>query len=81
MKIADGFGLVLFGHSPLSRIQKAPEETLEVISRNLSEQLNTAIAALAVAIGNQAGALMTCPRLRMGVDLYVLQRTSAIVLP
>lgn len=62
VKIAGGFGPVLFEPSQLSWIQKSPEEALEVISRNLSEaimsdQLNTAIAALAAAIGNQAGAV------------------------
>ena len=62
VKIAGGFGPVLFEPSQLSWIQKSPEEALEVISRNLSEaimsdQLNTAIAALAAAIGNQAAAV------------------------
>ncbi|MFG5778031.1 major capsid protein [Comamonas sp. J-3] len=62
VKIAGGFGPVLFEPSQMSWIQKSPEEALEVISRNLSEaimsdQLNTAIAALAAAIGNQATAV------------------------
>lgn len=61
VKVAGGFGPVLFEPSQLSWIQKSPEEALEVISRNLSEaivadQLNTAILALVGAIGNQAGA-------------------------
>lgn len=61
VKIAGGFGPILWEPSQLSWIQKNPEEALEVISRNLSEaimadQLNTAISALAGAIGNQAGA-------------------------
>ncbi|WP_444756788.1 major capsid protein [Pseudomonas sp. A014] len=58
VKIAGGFGPILWEPSQLSWIQKNPEEALEVISRNLSEaimadQLNTAISALAGAIGNQ----------------------------
>lgn len=58
VKIAGGFGPILWEPSQLSWIQKSPEEALEVISRNLSEaimsdQLNTAISALAAAIGNQ----------------------------
>lgn len=58
VKIAGGFGPILWEPSQLSWIQKNPEEALEVISRNLSEaimsdQLNTAISALAAAIGNQ----------------------------
>ena len=62
VKIAGGFGPVLFEPGQMSWIQKSPEEALEVISRNLSEaimsdQLNTSIAALAAAVGNQAGAV------------------------
>lgn len=61
VKIAGGFGPILWEPGQLSWVQKSPEEALEVISRNLSEaimsdQLNTAIAALVAAIGNQAGA-------------------------
>ncbi|MEG1625113.1 major capsid protein [Pseudomonas sp.] len=61
VKIAGGFGPILWEPSQLSWIQKNPEEALEVISRNLSEaimsdQLNTAISALAGAIGNQPAA-------------------------
>ena len=61
VKIAGGFGPILWEPSQLSWIQKNPEEALEVISRNLSEaimadQLNTAISALAAAIGNQPNA-------------------------
>ncbi|KSJ42379.1 major capsid protein [Pseudomonas aeruginosa] len=62
VKIAGGFGPILWEPSQLSWIQKNPEEALEVISRNLSEaimadQLNTAIAALVAAIGNQPTAV------------------------
>ena len=61
VKIAGGFGPILWEPSQLAWIQKSPEEALEVISRNLSEaimadQLNTAIAALVAAISNQSGA-------------------------
>lgn len=61
VKVAGGFGPILFEPAQLSWIQKSPEEALEVISRNLSEsivadQLNTAIAALVAAISNQASA-------------------------
>lgn len=61
VKIAGGFGPIIWEPSQLSWVQKNPEEALEVISRNLSEaiisdQLNTAIAALVAAISNQAGA-------------------------
>jgi hypothetical protein len=61
VKVAGGFGPILWEPSQLSWIQKNPAEALEVISRNLSEaimadQLNTAIAALVAAISNVAGA-------------------------
>lgn len=59
VKVAGGFGPILWEPSQLAWIQKSPEEALEVISRNLSEaivadQLNTVIAALVAAISNQA---------------------------
>lgn len=61
VKVAGGFGPVLFEPSQLSWIQTAPEEALEAISRNLSaaiiaDQLNTAILAGVAAISNVAGA-------------------------
>lgn len=61
VKVAGGFGPILWEPSQLAWIQKSPEEALEVISRNLSEaivadQLNTVIAALVAAISNQGAA-------------------------
>lgn len=61
VKIAGGFGPVLWEPGQLSWVQKNPQEALEVISRNLAEaivqdQLNTAIAALVAAISNVPGA-------------------------
>lgn len=61
VKVAGGFGPILWEPAQLSWIMKNPEEALEVISRNLSEaimadQLNTAIAALVAAISNQPSA-------------------------
>lgn len=63
VKIAGGFGPISWEPSQLSWIQTRPVEALEVISRNLSEaimadQLNTALAALVGAIGNQPGAVV-----------------------
>ena len=57
VKVAGGFGPILWEPAQLSWITKSPVEALEVISRNLSEailadQLNTAIAALVAAISN-----------------------------
>lgn len=59
VKIAGGFGPILWEPAQLSWIEKAPAEAIEVISRNLAEaivqdQLNTAVAALVAAIGNNA---------------------------
>jgi hypothetical protein len=55
VKVAGGFGPVLWEPSQLAYVQKNPAEAVEVISRNLAEailqdQLNTAIAALVAAI-------------------------------
>lgn len=61
VKIAGGFGPILWEPAQLSWIMKSPTEALEVISRNLAEaiiadQLNTSIAALVAAIGNVTAA-------------------------
>jgi hypothetical protein len=61
VKVAGGFGPILWEPAQLAWIQKSPAEALEVISRNLAEaimadQLNTAVAALVAAISNVAAA-------------------------
>lgn len=55
VKVAGGFGPIIWEPGQLSWVQKSPGEAVEVISRNLAEaimryQLNTAIAALVAAI-------------------------------
>jgi hypothetical protein len=55
VKVAGGFGPILFEPGQLTWINKSPAEAIEVISRNMAEaivqdQLNTAIAALVAAI-------------------------------
>lgn len=55
VKVAGGFGPILWEPGQLTWVQKNPEEALEVISRNMAEalvqrQLNQAIAALVGAI-------------------------------
>jgi hypothetical protein len=57
VKIAGGFGPILWEPAQLTWIAKDPAEAVEVISRNLAEailqdQLNTAIAGLVAAISN-----------------------------
>lgn len=61
VKVAGGFGPIRFEPSQMTWLQKPTTEGIEVASRNfaealLADQLNTAVAALAAAIGNQAAA-------------------------
>lgn len=61
VKVAGGFGPILWEPGQISWIKKSPQEALEVISRNLAEaivkdQLNTAIACAVAAIEPQATA-------------------------
>ena len=82
VKIAGGFGPVLFEPSQMAWIQKNPAEALEVISRNMSEamisdQLNTAIAALVAAISNQADATNDVSA-TAGVDYVAINSAHAL---
>jgi len=61
VKVAGGFGPIRFEPGQLTWLEKPTAEGIEVISRNfaeamLSDQLNTAIAALVAAIENQSAA-------------------------
>lgn len=61
VKIAGGFGPIRYEPGQMTWLQKPTAEGIEVASRNFAEamlrdQLNTAIAALVAAIGNQAAA-------------------------
>lgn len=61
VKVAGGFGPILFEPSQLTWVQKPTAEGIEVISRNLAEammqdMLNTAIAAAVAAIEAQGAA-------------------------
>lgn len=62
VKVAGGFGPILFEPAQLSWITANPIDALEAISANfaealLSDQLNTAISAARAAIGGQASAV------------------------
>jgi hypothetical protein len=62
VKIAGGFGPVLFEPSQLTWLEKSPAEAIEVISRNfaealLADQLNTGIMAAVAAIENNTDAV------------------------
>ena len=59
VKVAGGFGPIRFEPSQLTWLQKPTAEGIEVASRNFAEallqdQLNTAVAALVAAIGNNS---------------------------
>jgi hypothetical protein len=61
VKIAGGFGPILFEPAQMAWIQRSEAEAIAVISSNLAEamvqdQLNTSIKALVSAISNQAAA-------------------------
>jgi len=61
VKVAGGFGPILFEPSQMTWLQRPTTQGIEVASRNfaeamLADQLNTAILALVAAIGNQPGA-------------------------
>lgn len=61
VKVAGGFGPIRFEPSQLTWLSKPTSEGIEVASRNfaealMSDQLNTAIAALVAAISNQTAA-------------------------
>lgn len=61
VKVAGGFGPILFEPSQLTWLRKPTTEGIEVASRNFAEalmadQLNTAVAALVAAISNNANA-------------------------
>lgn len=60
VKVAGGFGPIRFEPAQMTWLNKPTAEGIEVASRNFAEallqdQINTAIAALVAAIGNNAG--------------------------
>lgn len=62
VKVAGGFGPIRYEPSQMTWLQRPTAQGIEVASRNFAEamlrdQLNTAIAALVAAIGNQASAV------------------------
>jgi hypothetical protein len=61
VKVAGGFGPIIFEPSQMAWISSNPAEALNVISNSMTEailqdQINSAIAALVAAISNQAAA-------------------------
>lgn len=78
VKVAGGFGPIVFEPGQLTWLTKPTPEGIEVISRNLAEamladQLNTAIAALVAAISNVSA--VTYNGLAVSPDLGISQTT------
>ena len=85
VKVAGGFGPVLYEPSQMTWLQKPTAEGVEVISRFMAEavmqdQLNTAIAALVAAIENQATATYDASALSPvgGITQRVLNSSHAL---
>jgi hypothetical protein len=85
VKVAGGFGPIRFEPSQLTWLNKPTAEGIEVASRNfaeamLSDQLNTAIAALVAAISNQSAAKFDALTLSpdQGVSQINLNRSHAL---
>jgi hypothetical protein len=82
VKVAGGFGPVRFEPSQMTWLSKPTAEGIEVASRNFAEamlrdQLNTAIAALVAAIGNQADLTTNDVSLTAGINYGVLNGAHA----
>ena len=82
VKIAGGFGPVLFEPSQLTYLQKNPEEAIMVISEGfanalLADQLNTALLCAVAAIGNQPTATLD-ETLNGGVTQVRLNQSYAL---
>ncbi|WP_337142221.1 major capsid protein, partial [Staphylococcus aureus] len=59
VKVAGGFGPILFEPAQMTYLQRNPEEAIMAISEGfadalLADQLNTAVAAAVAAVGGQA---------------------------
>lgn len=85
VKVAGGFGPIVFEPSQLTWLQKPTAEGIEVASRNfaeamMSDQLNTAIAALVAAISNQSAAKYDGVALSpdLGISQVTLNRSHAL---
>lgn len=81
VKVARGFGPVMFEPGQLAWLQKPTAEGIEVISRSLADamvadQLNTVIAALVGAIANQA-AVVNDVSAAAGLTQVALNNTHA----
>jgi hypothetical protein len=83
VKVAGGFGPIRFEPGQLTWLQKPTSEGIEVASRNfaealLADQLNTAIAALAAAIGNQGAATTNDVSASAGISYTAMNAAHAL---
>lgn len=82
VKIAGGFGPIRYEPSQLTWLMRPTAQAVEVISRNfaealLSDQLNTAIAALVAALSNNTDAVNDVSA-ASGINYSVLNNTHAL---
>lgn len=83
VKIAGGFGPVMYEPGQMTWLRKPTAEGIEVASRNFAEallqdQLNTAIASLVAAIGNQGAAAVTDVSATKKVDYITVNESHAL---
>lgn len=83
VKVAGGFGPIRFEPGQLTWLQKPTSEGIEVASRNfaealLADQLNTAIAALCAAIGNQGAATTNDVSATAGISYTAMNAAHAL---
>lgn len=83
VKVAGGFGPVRFEPSQMTWLNKPTAEGIEVASRNFAEallqdQLNTSIAALVAAIGNQGAATTVDVSATKKVDYVAVNDSHAL---
>ncbi|SMF65737.1 hypothetical protein SAMN02982989_3399 [Xaviernesmea oryzae] len=86
VKVAGGFGPVRYEPSQMTWLNKPTAEGVEVASRNFAEallqdQLNTSIAALVAAIGNQGAATTVDVSATKKVDYWLQETHDAIDSP
>lgn len=83
VKIAGGYGPVRFEPSQMTWLNKPTTESVEVMSRMFAEdllqdQLNTAIAALVAAIGNQGNSTTVDVSASKKVDYLAINESHAL---
>lgn len=83
VKVAGGFGPIVYEPSQMTWLRQPTTRGVEVASRNfaealMSDQLNTAIAALVAAIGNQGAATTNDVSATAGVSYGAMNNAHAL---